>query len=70
EKGQYVEWFIETRSGSQVQRRFRTRYGRQPPFLPSIRKWNNNFMQTGGVDVKHHTGRPRTSTEDTKRIRL
>ncbi|PSN41009.1 hypothetical protein C0J52_16063 [Blattella germanica] len=27
-------------------------------------------MQTGGVDVKHHMGRPRTSTEDTERIRL
>lgn len=70
EKAQCVEWFIETRSDIQVQRRFRTRYRKPPPSRPSIRKWYNNLMQTGGVDVKHHTGRPRTSEEDTERIRL
>ncbi|KAJ4442613.1 hypothetical protein ANN_04202 [Periplaneta americana] len=70
EKSQCVEWFIETRSDIQVQRRFRTRYRKHPPSRPSIRKWYNNLMQTGGVDVEHHTGRPRTSEEDTELIRL
>ena len=70
EKAQCVEWFIQTRSDIQVRRNFRTRYGRPPPSSPSIRKWYDNFMQTGGVDVKHHTGRPRTSEEDTEQIWL
>ncbi|PSN41137.1 hypothetical protein C0J52_05207 [Blattella germanica] len=65
-KAQCVEWFIETSSHIQVQRRFRTQYRRQP----SIRKWYNNFMQTGGVDVKYYMGMPRKSTDNTERIQL
>ena len=47
EKAQCVEWFIETRSDTQVQRNFRTRYGRNPPSRTSIRELYKRFNETG-----------------------
>ena len=43
EKAQCVEWFIEMRSEMQVQRNFRTRFGRNTPLRTSIREWYKRF---------------------------
>ena len=42
-------WFIETKSVFQTQRRYRTKYGKDPPPRSSIRRWHKKFMETGSV---------------------
>jgi hypothetical protein len=51
EKAHCVFWFEETRSATQVQRRFRTRYIRNLPSITSIYEWNRNFVRTRCVCV-------------------
>jgi transposase len=67
-KAQCVEWFIETKSDVVVQRRFRTRYNRNPPSRPTIRAWYYKFMNTGSLNHKRGNGRPRVSDEDVRRV--
>ena len=69
EKAQCVSWFIETKSDVQTQRNYRSKYGRDPPSLPSIRLWHNSFMETGTVFDTRRGGRPRTSEKNIERIR-
>ena len=69
EKAQCVSWFIETKSDVQTQRNYRSKYGRDPPSLPSIRLWHNSFMETGTVFDTRRSGRPRTSEKNIERIR-
>ena len=69
EKAQCVEWFIETRFELQVQRNFRTRYGRNPPSRTSIREWYKRFKETGSCQKQKSTGRPSTSAADVERVR-
>ena len=49
EKTQCVSWFIETKSDFQTQRKYRTKYGRDPRSPPSIYRWHNKFIKTGSV---------------------
>ena len=49
EKTQCVSWFIETKSDVQTQRKYRTKYGRDPPSGPSIHRWHKKFIVTGSV---------------------
>ena len=49
EKAQCVSWFIETKSDLQTQRRYRTKYGKDPPSRSSIHRWYKKFMKTGSV---------------------
>ena len=44
EKTQCVSWFIETKSDVQTQRKYRTKYGRDPPSCPSIYRWHMKFI--------------------------
>uniref|UniRef100_UPI0035902ADC thioredoxin domain-containing protein 17 isoform X2 n=1 Tax=Myxine glutinosa TaxID=7769 RepID=UPI0035902ADC len=69
EKAQCVAWFIETKSATQVQRSFRTTYGRQPPSRKTIREWHKKFMETGSILQRKGGGRPSTSCEDVEHIR-
>jgi transposase len=68
EKAQCVEWFIETKSNTQVKRRFRTTYHKTPPSIPLIRAWYKQFQETGSVLHKKGTGCPRVSDENVERI--
>ena len=56
EKTQYVSWFIETKSDVQTQRKYRTKYGRDPPSRPSIYRWHKKFIETGSVLDTVRTG--------------
>ncbi|GBO26624.1 hypothetical protein AVEN_151995-1 [Araneus ventricosus] len=49
EIGQYVAWFIETKSHDQVLRNFRTQCGREPPSRPTLRAWYKSFIETAGI---------------------
>ena len=49
EKTQCVSWFIETKSDTQAQRKYRTKYGTDPPSRPSIYRWHKKFIVTGSV---------------------
>ena len=44
-----VSWFIETKSDVQTQRKYRTKYRRDPPSRPSIYRWHKKFIETGSV---------------------
>ena len=61
EKAQCVSWFIETKSDVQTQRRYRTKYEKNPPSRSSIRRWHKKFMEKGSVLDAVRTGRPRIS---------
>ena len=49
EKAQCVSWFIETKSDVQTRRRYRTKYGKDPPSRSLIRRWRKKCMETGSV---------------------
>ena len=68
EKAQCVSWFIETKSGVQTQRNYRSKYGRDPPSRPSIRLWHKKFMKTGKVFDTRRSGQPRTTEENIERV--
>jgi len=60
-KAQCVSWFIETKSDTQTQRNYRTKYGRDPPSRPSIRARHKKQGQCwikGGVDDREQRGGP------------
>ena len=69
EKAQCVSWFIETKSHVQIQRKYRSKYGRDPSSRPSIRLWHKKFMETGTVFDTRRSGRPKTSEENIERVR-
>ena len=47
EKAQCVSWFIKTKSDIQTQKRYRTKYGKNPPSRFSVCRWHKKFMETG-----------------------
>ena len=59
---------VEIKSDLQIQRNFRTKYGRDPPSRPSIRAWHKKFMEIGTVFDKGRSGRPRTSEKNIDRV--
>lgn len=69
EKAQCTSWFIETKSDTQTQRKFKIKYGRHPPSRVTIRAWHQKFMETGEVSDKHRAGRPRISEENVLRVK-
>ena len=69
EKEQCVSWFIETKSDVQTQRRYKNKYGKNPPSRSSIRRWHKKFMETGSVLDVVRIGRPRISAENIESVR-
>ena len=69
EKAQCVSWFIETKSDVQTQQNYRSKYGRDPPSLPSICLWHKKFMETGTVFNTRRSERPRTCKENIESVR-
>lgn len=63
-KTQCVTWFVETKSDTQTQRSYQTKYGEKPLFRSSIRDWYEKFMTTESVNYKGRSGRPSTSEEN------
>ncbi|GBO42255.1 hypothetical protein AVEN_74608-1 [Araneus ventricosus] len=68
EQAQVVAWFIEFKSATQVQRKFRTTYNRIPPSRHTIYEWHERFMTKGIVLTGTKSGRPRRRFDDVKRI--
>ncbi|GBM37566.1 hypothetical protein AVEN_227964-1 [Araneus ventricosus] len=68
EQAQVVEWFIEFKSATQVQRKFRITYNRSPPSRPTIYEWQERFMTTGRALPKPKSCRPSSSFDDVQRI--
>jgi hypothetical protein len=64
----FVLWFFETKSVIKSHRRYRTQYRKDPLSDNDIRRWLNQFQETGSV--MHRTGAriPSTSQEDVIRI--
>jgi hypothetical protein len=47
-----VFWFEDTKPATQVQRKFRIQYRKEPPSRPAIYSWHKNFVETG-CSVRH-----------------
>ncbi|GBM82042.1 hypothetical protein AVEN_56186-1 [Araneus ventricosus] len=47
QKAQCVLWLYETKSPINFQRAFRRCYGRKPPYTKSIKRWYEQFKETG-----------------------
>uniref|UniRef100_A0A1B6EKB9 DUF4817 domain-containing protein n=1 Tax=Cuerna arida TaxID=1464854 RepID=A0A1B6EKB9_9HEMI len=69
QKAQCVIWLVETNSVTTVQRYFRREYGGNVPDPKSIRKWLQQFKETGSVLKGKSPGRPTVSAENVERIR-
>ncbi|KAG8325305.1 hypothetical protein J6590_071097 [Homalodisca vitripennis] len=69
QKAQCVIWLVETNSVTTVQRYFRREYGGNVPDPKSIRKWIQQFKDTGSVLKGKSPGRPTVSAENVERIR-
>jgi hypothetical protein len=70
EKAQCVLWYAESKSVVSVQRNFRRVHRKDAPADKSVRKWYQQFQETGSVVKGHSPGRPNTSQDDTQRIRV
>jgi hypothetical protein len=68
EKAVCILWFFETQSVIKMLPRYRTQYGRDPPADNAIRRWLQQFQETGSVLHRKGTGRPITWQEDVDRI--
>jgi transposase len=68
EKAMCILWFFETKSVIKTQRRYRTQYGEDPSSQNAIRRWVNQFQETGSVLHRKVAGRPSTSQGDVDRI--
>ena len=69
EKAQSLSWCIKTKSDVLTQRKYRSKYGKDPPSRSSIRRWHKNFMERGSVLDAVSSGWPRISGENIKRVR-
>jgi hypothetical protein len=47
-----VFWYEETKSATQVRRKFHTQYPKEPPSRLTIYSWHKNFVETG-CSVRH-----------------
>jgi hypothetical protein len=60
ERARCVFWFEETKSATQVQRKFRTQYRKEPPSRPTIYSWHNHFVplypENGGDTFLRNVG--------------
>jgi transposase len=59
-KAMCVRWFFETKSFLKIQRRYRARYGQDQPSDNAIRRWLQQFQETGSVLHRKGAGRPTT----------
>jgi hypothetical protein len=64
-----VLWPAELQSFMAVQRRFRPKYGREPPTRRSIRFWDDKLRTTGSLLRVTSPGKTRTSEDYVNRIR-
>ncbi|PNF20647.1 hypothetical protein B7P43_G03034 [Cryptotermes secundus] len=70
ERARCVFWFEETKSVTQVRRKFRTQYHKEPPSRPTVYSWHKNFVQTGcSVRLAKPPGRTRVSDATVEQIR-
>lgn len=69
EKSFCVLEFERTRSATTVQRRFRTRYHKDPPNRKSIYDWHRKFKDTGCLRKGKSSGRPATSDAQVELVR-
>jgi transposase len=68
EKAMCLLWCFETKSVIKTQRRYSTQYGKAPPSDNAIRRWLNQFQETGTVLHRKGAGRLSTLQEDVDRI--
>ena len=66
---QCIFWFIQTKPDVQTQRRYRTKYGIDPPPRSSILRWHKKFMEAGSMLDAVRSGRPRISAENIASVR-
>jgi hypothetical protein len=52
-----------------VQRKFRTKYSKNPPIRKAIYRWQKKFVATCCLCPEKNSGRPGVSEEDAKRVR-
>jgi hypothetical protein len=66
EKAYCVLWNVESKSVVIAQRSFRLVYHKDAPADKSIRKWYQQFQETGSVLKEHSPDGPSTSQDDTE----
>jgi transposase len=69
QKAMYVLWYWEAKSVIQVQRCYRREYGEQAPGRQSIKRWLEQFQETGSVLHKKVAGRPSVDADAVEMVR-
>jgi hypothetical protein len=65
-----VLWFEETKSATEVQRKFCAQYRKGPPSKPTIYSWHKNFVETGcSMSHAKSPGRPCVSDTTVEQLR-
>jgi hypothetical protein len=68
-EGIFVLEYARTQSIVTVQRRFRTKFGKDPPVKNSIKQWYKKFQRGWCLCIAKRTGRPGPSEERVERGR-
>lgn len=58
QKAQCVMWYHEANLHITVQQRFINKYGREPPYVKSIKDLYVKFKESGGFGDLRRTGKP------------
>lgn len=69
EKAFCVLEFARSASATDVQRKFRSAYKKDPPSRKTIYAWHKKFVTTGCLCDRVRSGRPTVSAEDVERVR-
>ena len=70
QKAQCVLWYHKLKSPTAVQRKFRKKFGQDPPHTNSIKRWFKTFMETGRILDRKRSGRPSIDEETVDAVRV
>jgi hypothetical protein len=68
EKAFCVLEFDKNKCATHVQRKFRTKYGKNPPTRKAVYHWHKKFVATGCLCPEKKSGRPGVSEEDAEHV--
>ena len=69
-KAQCVFWYHEFKSPTALQRKFRYKFGQDPPHINSTKRWFKNFMEIRKILDRKESSRPSNDDDVVDAVRV